>query len=115
VRCNFRHVTSTLLPALALAVFAACGGGEVATVSPDAATAAVLTGAGTGSQSNVPGSNVLATFVPTAAPVSILPPTSTPPPITADEELTSVLVDNLSSDEFPRTAARTLEALFRHT
>lgn len=82
-------------------------------MAPDAATAEILTGAGTGSQSNVPGSNVLATFEPTATSQSGLPPTATPPPITADEEVTSVLVDNLSADEFPRTAARTLEAIFR--
>jgi hypothetical protein len=30
------------------------------------------------------------------------------------EELTSVLVDNLSAEEFPRTAARNLEATFRN-
>lgn len=94
---------------------AACGGsGPTATPTPGPAWEGVITSAATGSQTLVPGSQVFATpgAAPTAAPAGT--PTPTPPPLTLTEELTSVLVDNLSAEEYPRTAARNLEATFRN-
>ncbi len=101
--------------AIALTI-AACGGesaatGPTPTPGPDAS--GILTGAGSGSQSNVPGSNVFAQNPSTPTPDAGVA-TSTPPPITLEEELTSVLVDNLSADEYPRIPARDLEARFRN-
>jgi hypothetical protein len=105
-------------------LLAACGGGGgpdtppvpelTMAPTPDPASEGVITGAGTGSQVLFPGSQALAEAVadPTAAPAGT--PTATPPPLTLTEEFTSVLVDTLSAEEFPRTAARTLEATFRN-
>lgn len=97
-------------------LLAACGGGSgpKAAPTPDPASEGIVTGAGTGSQVLVPGSQVFATAeaAPTPAPAGT--PTPTPPPLTLTEELTSVLVDNLSAEEYPRTAARNLEATFRN-
>lgn len=94
----------------------ACGGsGAAAPTAPPAASAAgtVLTGAGTGSQSLVPGSNVFAVATSTPTP-SVGTPTPTPPALTLTEEQTSVLADDLSVADFPRVPARDLEALFRN-
>ena len=94
----------------------ACGGdtGPKATPTPEPSAEGIITGAGTGSQVLVPGSQVFAApgVAPTPAPAGT--PTPTPPPLTLTEELTSVLVDDLSAEEYPRTAARNLEATFRN-
>ena len=96
-----------------LALAAACGGDGAAAPTATPAAGSVLTGVGTGSQSLVPGSNVFAVATSTPTPAAGTP-TPTPPALTLTEEQTSVLVDNLSVEEFPRIPARDLEALFRN-
>ena len=56
-----------------------------------------------------------ATAAATPTPTPIPSPTPTPPNKTIDEEQSGTLVDELSSDEFPRTSARDLEREFRRT
>ena len=119
MRRKFSTATIVLsLAAVSVALSAACGGGSPAataaapTLAPPGA-GPVMTGVGTGGQSLVPGSNVFALATSTPTPPSGTP-TSTPPALTLSEEQTSVLVDNLSVQEFPRIPARDLEATFRN-
>lgn len=97
-------------------LLAACGGGGGQDGPPASGPGpeGIVTGAGTGSQVLVPGAGVLATAGEDPTPAPAGTPTATPPPLSLDEELTSVLVDDLSAEEYPRTAARNLEATFRN-
>jgi hypothetical protein len=103
-----------LAPAL-LAVAGACGGGGLPPAAPTSTVPGegIVTGAGTGSQVLVPGSGIYFTPEVTSASTQAGTPTPTPPPLTLGEELTSVLVDTLSMEEYPRIPARTLESNLR--
>lgn len=63
----------------------------------------------------IPASGTEIAPVSTPTPTAIVQPTATPtpPPRTVDEEITGELVDNISSEEYPRTNARVLERSFR--
>ncbi|MDP3768417.1 MAG: hypothetical protein Q8S13_10415, partial [Dehalococcoidia bacterium] len=79
----------TALTACAGLLAVACGGsGPDTAPTPDPASEGIITGAGTGSQALVPGSQVFATAgaAPTFAPAGT--PTTTPPLLTLNEELT---------------------------
>ena len=108
-------VAAAALGILVLAL-AACGGRD------DGATGPTPTPKGLGKVITptplamvIPASGTEIAPVSTPTPTAVIQPTATPtpPPRTIDEEITGELVDNISSEEFPRTNARVLERSFR--
>ena len=109
------YTAAAVLGILVLAL-AACGGGG------DGATGPTPTPRGLGKVITptplamaIPASGTEIAPVSTSTPTPVVVPTATPtpPPRTIDEEITGELVDNISSEEFPRTNARVLERSFR--
>lgn len=99
------------------AVFVACGGSGDGTGSgPVIVTSGTGTDTGSGVIGGInPDSTVAGQTSATATSAGPSgTPTPTPPSRTADEEGTARLVDELSTDDFPRTSARILEREFRN-
>ena len=109
------YIAAAALVVLVLAL-AACGGGG------DPSTGPTPTPRGFGKVITptplamvIPASGTEIAPVSTPTPTAVVQPTATPtpPPRTVDEEITGELVDNISSEEYPRTNARVLERSFR--
>ena len=103
---------------LLMAALVACGSSD----DKPAGTGPVFETLAEGESEPVMGAPLAAAPDPTAtteskteATATTTPPTPTPPSKTIDEKLTGGLVDELSSEDYPRTNARDLEREFRKT
>lgn len=116
---NVRQVCLLIAFFTVAVALAACGSGDnagsgvvIVTARPDS-----ISGAGQGvigAINPTPGTVVASSPTPISTGQIVGSPTPTPPSRTTDEEEgTARLVDELSSDDYPRTSARTLEREFR--
>ena len=108
-----RKIALTILVILSVGIIA-CGGSDEEAVG----SGPVFIELPEGEAQPVMGAPLAEVPDPTATPEegkSEPTPTPTPPSKTIDEKLTGGLVDELSTDEYPRTNARDLEREFRRT
>ncbi len=120
-RFRVRHFFLLAVLVSVAVTFAACGGNsDGGDNGDDGPGGPVILEPGQSDPGEGPGvvGAIVSTPVPnaaaTATPRAVVSPTPTPPGKTADEAGTARLVDELSSDEFPRTSARIIEREFRN-
>ncbi len=117
-RFSLSHAALLAVLAAAVLAIAACGddGGDGGNGEAPGPIIVEPAAGDVGDGPNVVGAVPTLEGVPTVTPTPVrdATPTPTPPSRTTDEEGTGRLVDELSSDEFPRTSARVIECEFRN-